>query len=285
MKKLLLITILSVFFITGCDFLKNDAMENIDIITTIYPLEYITNYLYGNNSVINSIYPDDTNIDTYKLTDKQYKDNSNKDLFIYLGSSNDSDIAVELINRNKKLKLIDASIEYKNDISEIWLNPSNLLKVSQNIKNGLDEYIDNTFLKQEINDRYLELKLSLSEVDANIKTTIENAKRKTIYANSKSLIFLEKYGLKVNIIDKSYELYEKNLALLKEDIENGKTKYFYYLEDTKIDSEVQSLIDEKKITAIEFRNLKNITDDERNLKKDYISITNLNVENLKKELY
>ena len=285
MKKNIFIIILSLFLITGCSLLKKDAMENIDIITTIYPLEYITNYLYGNNSIINSIYPDDTNIDTYKLTDKQYKDNSTKDLFIYLGSSNDSDIAVELINRNKKLKLIDAGIEYKQDISEIWLNPSNLLKVSQNIKNGLDEYIDNTFLKQEINDRYLELKLILSEVDANIKTTIENAKKKTIYTNSKCLLFLEKYGLKVYIVNKDYELYEKNLALLKEDIENSKTKYFYYLEDTIIDTSIQSLIDEKKLTAIEFRNLKNITDEERNLKKDYISITNSNIENLKKELY
>ena len=80
--------------LSGCTFFKSDNMENISIITTIYPLEYAIKYLYGNNSIINSIYPDDINTETYKLTDKQYKDYSRKDLFVYMGLSDDSDIAV-----------------------------------------------------------------------------------------------------------------------------------------------------------------------------------------------
>ena len=32
------------FMITGCTFFKSDNMENISIITTIYPLEYALNY-------------------------------------------------------------------------------------------------------------------------------------------------------------------------------------------------------------------------------------------------
>jgi len=289
MKKIknLIIVLALITLLTGCSLFKRDRMENINVITTIYPLEYVLNYLYGNNSIINSIYPDDINTDTYKFTEKQYKDNSSKDLFVYMGLSNDSDIAVELINRNKKLKLIDATygMEYKKDISELWLNPSNLLMITQNIKNGLDEYIDNTFLKQEINEKFQELKLILSSVDASFKTTIENASKKTIYTNSKSLTFLEKYGLKVNVVDKNYELYEKNLALLNNAIEAKAVKYFYVIEDSEISDEVKKLVDDKKITTLEFRNLKNITDDERNNKKTYVDITNTNIENLKKELY
>ena len=289
MKKIkyLIIVLALITLLTGCSLFKRDSMENINVITTIYPLEYVLNYLYGNNSIINSIYPDDINTDTYKFTEKQYKDNSSKDLFVYMGLSNDSDIAVELINRNKKLKLIDATygMEYKKDISELWLNPSNLLMITQNIKNGLDEYIDNTFLKQEINEKFQELKLILSSVDASFKTTIENASKKTIYTNSKSLTFLEKYGLKVNVVDKNYELYEKNLALLNNAIEAKAVKYFYVIEDSEISDEVKKLVDDKKITTLEFRNLKNITDDERNNKKTYVDITNTNIENLKKELY
>ena len=288
MKKFkILFTLLISIMLTGCTLFKRDNMENINIITTIYPLEYATNYLYGNSSVVNSIYPDDTNTDIYKLTDKQLKDNSNKDLFIYMGQSSDSDIAVELINRNKDLKLIDATfgMEYKIDISELWLNPSNLLMILQNIKNGLDEYIDNTYLKLEIDEKYQQLKMILSEVDANLKTTIENAKTKTIYTNSKSLVFLEKYGLKVNVINKDYELYEKNLALLNEAIENEKVRYFFYIEDSTIDENIQRLVDDNKIKVLEFRNLKNITDEERNTKKNYVNIMNFNIENLKKEIY
>ena len=286
MKKLLL-TIVLLLLLTGCTLFKRDNMENINVITTIYPLEYSTSYLYGESSIVSSIYPDDTNVDDYKLTEKQIKDNSEKDLFVYMGLTSDSDIAVNLINNNKDLKLIDATfgMEYKNDVSELWLNPSNLLMILQNIKNGLDEYIDNTYLKLEINEKFNELKLELSELDANIKTLAENANKKTIYANDKAAMFLEKYGLTVIVVNEEHELYEKNLALLKSAIENKKVTYFYRFEDTELPKGVKELVDDKKIKELELRNLKNITDTERNNKENYIDITEKNMENLKKELY
>ena len=287
MKKIKYLIPICILFLTGCTLFKRDNMENINIITTIYPLEYSTNYLYGDSSVINSIYPDDIDTSTYKLTEKQIKDNSQKDLFIYMGLTSDADIAVDLINLNKNLKLIDATfgMEYKEDVSELWLNPSNLLMILQNIKNGLDEYIDNTYLKLEINDKFNELKLELSELDANFKTLIENANKKTIYANDKSALFLEKYGLTVIVVNENHELYEKNLALLKEAVENKKVTYFYRFEDTTLPSSVKELVDASKIKELELRNLKNITDSERNNKENYINITEKNMENLKKELY
>jgi len=286
MKKIKIL-ICTLLFLTGCSLFKRDNMENISIITTIYPLEYSIDYLYGQSSAIASIYPDDTNIDEYKLTDKQIKDNSQKDLFIYMGLTKDSDIAVDLINNNKNLKLIDATfgMEYKTDVSELWLNPSNLLMILQNIKNGLDEYIDNAYLKLEIDDKYKELKLELSELDASLKTTIENATKKKIYTNNKSMLFLEKYGLTVIVVDEEYEQYEKNLALLNESIEKGEVTYFYQLEDTTLPKSVKTLVDNNKIKEIEFRNLKNITDEERSNKNTYVDITEKNIENLKKELY
>ena len=54
--KLLAIILLLGVITTGC--FKRDDMEDISIITTVYPLEYVVNQLYGNNSVVNSIYPD-----------------------------------------------------------------------------------------------------------------------------------------------------------------------------------------------------------------------------------
>ena len=287
MKRIKILVLIPLLFLTGCSLFKRDNMENINIITTIYPLEYSIDYLYGESSTINSIYPDDTNIDDYTLTDKQIKDSSKKDLFVYMGLTNDSDIAVELINQNKNLKLIDATfgMEYKNDVSELWLNPSNLIMILQNIKNGLDEYIDNAYLKIEINDRYKNLKLELSELDASLKATTQNANKKTIYTNSKSALFLEKYGLTVIVVDEKHEQYEKNLALLKEAIENKKVTYFYRLEDTTLPKSVKELVDNNKIKELELRNLKNITDSERKNKDTYVDITEKNIDNLKKELY
>ncbi len=287
MKRIKLLIIPLLILLTGCTLFKRDDMENINIITTIYPLEYSIDYLYGQSSTISSVYPDDINTDEYELTDKQIKDNSEKDLFVYMGLTKDSDIAVNLINHNKSLKLIDATfgMEFKQDVSELWLNPSNLLMILQNLKNGLDEYIDNTYLKMEIDERYKSLKLELSELDASLKATIENANKKTIYANSKSALFLEKYGLTVIVIDEKHELYEKNLALLKEAIENKKVTYFFRFEDTTLPKGVKELVDGNKIKELEFRNLKNITDEERKNKDTYVDITERNIENLKKELY
>ena len=42
--------ILCLFLITGC--FKRDTMEGIDIYTTIYPIEYITNRLYAKRAVL-----------------------------------------------------------------------------------------------------------------------------------------------------------------------------------------------------------------------------------------
>lgn len=288
MKKIKYLTILFILLVlTGCDILKRDTMEDITIITTIYPLEYALDYLYGDNSVINSIYPDDVNVDEYVLTDKQIKDNSKKDLFVYLGNSNDANQAVSFLKRNKQLKLIDATfgMEYKSSIEELWLNPSNLLMISQNIKNGLAEYIKSTYLIKDIDEKYEKLKLELSELDADIKLTIENANKDTIFTNHKALKYLEKYGLTVYVLDETEDIYEKNLTILNNYIKNGKVKYFYILENTEVSNDIKNLIEEKKIISANFRNLKNINDEERNSDTTYVEVTLENIESLKKELY
>ena len=76
MKKtiLLILTIMMIIPLSGCDIFKRDNMEDISIITTAYPIEYVTKRLYGKHSLISSIYPDGTITDAYKLTDKQLTD-------------------------------------------------------------------------------------------------------------------------------------------------------------------------------------------------------------------
>ena len=57
MKKIftLISMVLLSIISTGC--FKRDTLEDITIYTTTYPVEYITNYLYGEHSTIYSIYP------------------------------------------------------------------------------------------------------------------------------------------------------------------------------------------------------------------------------------
>ena len=55
----------------------------------------------------------------------------------------------------------------------------------------------NSYLEKEIDKKYEEIKVTLSELDANLKLTAENASRKTIVVNNNSLKYLEKYGFNV----------------------------------------------------------------------------------------
>lgn len=284
MKKFICLLIL--LGITGCSLFKRDSMENINIITTNYSLEYVIKNLYGENSLVSSIYPDGTDINNYTFTEKQIKDFSKKDMFIYMGLTKDATQAVTFLNKNNDIKIIDATygMQFKYKEDELWLNPSNLLMIAQNIKNGLGEYITSTYLLKNIDDLYNELKVSLSTLDAEYKTSVQNANNKTIFTNDDAMLFLEKYDLTVISLDENNENYEKNLALFKNYIKNGTVKHLYVYENTNTTETINEIIKDK-VETISFRNLKNITDEERENDKNYLTIMYENLDNLKKELY
>ncbi|MBQ8472960.1 MAG: zinc ABC transporter substrate-binding protein [Bacilli bacterium] len=285
MKKV--ICLLIILLLTGCSLFKRDNMENIDIITTNYAIEYVTRYLYGDNSLVSSIYPDGVDITNYKFTEKQIKDYSKKDLFIYMGNTSDSDQAVTFLNNNNDIKIIDATygMQYKYATDELWLNPSNLLMIAGNIKNGLDEYITSTYLLKNIDNLYEELKVELSDLDADYKTTIANANYKTIVVNSDNLLYLEKYDLNVISLDKNNQSYEKNLALFKNYLKQQTIKYFYAYENAETTEEISQIITDNSVETLNIKNLKNITDEERDGYFTYTKIMYNNLEEFKKELY
>ena len=194
MKKIVIFLIV-LFSLTGC--LKRDTMEGIDIYTTVYPLEYITNRLYGNNSNIKSIYPNGVDPFTYpNLTDKQLLDYSEASLYIFNGLSSEKDYVVPLFNNNKDLKIINASLSMKTSygVEELWLDPSNFLQLTQNIRNGFEEYVSNYYLLEEIKENYESLKLDVSKLDANLTVIGTNADFDTIVVTDDLFLFLKKYN-------------------------------------------------------------------------------------------
>ena len=171
-KVVLIIGILlSIFMLSGCSN-NQETTSSMTAYTSVYPVEYILENLYGDNVAIYSIYPDGINYKNYSLTKKQLSDYSKGDLFVYNGTiKKEKDYAVELLNKNKKIKIIDACLgmNYLSDISENWLNPSNYLMMASNIKKGLEEYINENIELKKIEENYEELKLNLSQIDAELK--------------------------------------------------------------------------------------------------------------------
>lgn len=279
--KVLILTLLLGIVTTGC--FKRDDMEDINIITTVYPLEYVINKLYGNNSIVNSIYPDGVTIEEYKISSKEYKDFSKKNLFVYNGLSTDKDIALKLINKNKDIMIMDANfgMEIQYGIEELWLNPSNLLMMSQNIKNGLNELVDSKYIKEEINNSYDELKVELSELDAEIKLLSESSSNRTLIVASPSLQYLSKYGFNVVLIDDKSEN-EKNINKAKEYLNSGDANAIFVLSGDKETEALKTLKNESKTEIITINKLDNISDEDRDNKKTYISLMKDNIELIRK---
>lgn len=281
MKKIIsiFILIISAIFLGGC-FNKN-SMENITIYTTSYPIEFIVNRLYSEHSTIKSIYPDGTDISEYKVTNTLLKNYNDIDLYVFNGLSNEKAYIKTLLKNNNELKIIDgtSSIKYENSVEELWLDPTKLLTIANNIKKGFNEYIDVTYLNNEINENYENLKIDLTNLDAKYRSAIEKATTKTIVVSDDAFLYLEKYGLKVLSLDED-TVTQKTISEVKALVNNKSIKYIFTKRDEKVSDTIKSI----NTTTLELNTLANITDDERN-KYDYLSLSAQNLETLKEELY
>lgn len=198
MKKIFIL-LLSIFLLTGCTFLENDSMDNIEVYTTTYPSINLINYLYKDHATINSIYPNGVNFKEYVVSNKKLSEFAKSDLFVFNSQDIERDYAVKMLNANKNLKLIDTAygMNYTYGIEELWLNPYNYLMMAKNIKNSLAEYITNPYLIEEINKNYEDLKYELSKLDATYQETLKDTKYKTIVTTKDFFKFLEKYNIEV----------------------------------------------------------------------------------------
>ena len=288
MKKTIIISsilIITLSCLTGC--FKRDKMEDINIATTIYPIEYVTNRLYGNNSKIKSIYPRDSISNSYKITNKQLNDYSEYDLFIYNGESKEREYATTMLNNNKNLKIIDAAygLDATYSMSDIWLNPSNILMLGQNIKNELTEYISYRYLVEEIKDQYTLLKVDITELETEIKKTADNSVYNQIIVADESLNFLEKYGFKVINLTNNGKDKENNIALAKELLNSGKLNYVFVMDHSRSYEIVNQLKEIYKAQILTFRTLDTITEKDEQNNDDYLSIMHSNIDLLKQETY
>ncbi len=209
MKKVFIL-LLSLFLLTGCQVFKSDAMEDIEVYTTTYPINYLVNYLYGTHSTIHSIYPNGVNFKEYSLSDKKINEFAKSDLFVFNSQDLERNYAVKMINENKNLKLIDTAygMTYDYSIEELWLNPYNYLMMANNIKNSLSEYITNPYLVEEIKKNYDNLQYDLSKLDASYQEALKDTKYKTIVTDNSLFKYLEKYNIEVISL-------EENIVSLK----------------------------------------------------------------------
>lgn len=286
MKKIILtFSIITILLLSGC--FKKDDLENIQIYTSAYPIEYITTRLYGEHSTIQSIYPNSTDIEKYELNKKQISDYSKANMFIFNGLSKEQNYLVSMVEKNKDLMIIDStqSMEYTYHSDELWLDPSNVLMMASNIEKGLLEYIKNVYLTTEIKNNYDELKVDISKLDASLKLLSENNNNPTLIVDNNSLKFLEKYGFTIISLEETDALTQKTISDATNLINSHKSDYIFTLDKDNLNKTVKNLQKNTNAKISEFKNVANLTNKERDEKEDYISLMNYNFNLLKEEIY
>ena len=289
--KFLLVLVIGILTLTGCE----DNSTTMVAYTSLYPVEYIMDTLYGDKIVVYSIYPDkqdnksdeETNYKNYVLKEKQIEDFSKGDLYVYNGTIlKEKDYAVKMINYNKNIKIIDASqgMTYTNDVSETWLDPSNTLMMASNIKKGLTEYIEEKVDLKDINSNYEELKFNLSEIDAELKQIATNSNNPTIVVSDDLFKYLEKYGFNVISLEENENLTDKELSEVKALASNKTIKYIFLKDNESANETIKKIVNDYKLTTISLNTLSTISTNDRKDKKDYLTIMYDNINSIKLEV-
>lgn len=155
--------------------------------------------------------------------------------------------------------------------------------MAQNVKNGLEQYITNPYLIEEINNNYETLKYDLSKLDANLKDNIMNANYNIIVVDNDALLFLEKYNLKVISLEDNDNLTEPKINEVKKLITDGVIKYIYSLDKTSNDK-VKAILNTTDVELLSLNGMNSIDAEISNNNDNYLTIMNENIELLKKEL-
>ncbi len=275
-KKLILIALLSfiLFNITGC--FDNNNLEGANITTSTYPVEYLVTRLYGEHSTISSIYPNDTTVSSYDLTEKQIKTFAKEtDLFVYNGLTKEKEIAKQILNKNKKMQILDVSygIKYHYGVEELWLNPNNYLMLANTVKNDLIDLTDNKYAGEEIEKHYETLEEDLSLLDTELRNIAESAKKANshvIVVADDSFGFLNDYGFEVvNITN------ENNItSTIKNKFKNKEYTHILVNGSKNVKDAIRDLVDNYEATLVTVDTMETLTDEQRKNNDNYLSIMN-----------
>lgn len=265
MKKILCL-VFTIMFASACSF-SSDPYDGATIYSTVYPITYLMEKLYGEYSTVDSIYPKDSIIEEYSLTDKQIKNYANdSDIFVYLGLTDEKTIAKDFVNENSNILLVDAtiSLSINNSVEELWLSPNNYLMLAKNIRDNLYEALDNQYILETVDENYEYLSESLSIMDADLRQAGNNAisnNDNLLVVTSDAFLYLENYGFTVISLEDESNQSEEALAAIASNFKNG--RYLALINEYGDENEtVNSFINDYNASVINLSTFYSSNDDE-----------------------
>ncbi|MYL37620.1 zinc ABC transporter substrate-binding protein AdcA [Halobacillus litoralis] len=284
---------------------QSDASEELNIYTTVYPLQYFAEQIAGEQADVQSILPPGSDPHTYEPTSKEMIEMAEADAFIYNGAGLEP--YAEKISdsiKSEDVKILEASMgielkEHAHNHEEeesshedehaghnhgdqdphVWLDPVLSIQVAENIKDTLVEL--NPGQEDTYNENFQELKSNLEELDQEFHDQLEAApKNKFIVSHAAYGYWEQSYGVEqvsVSGLSPTNEPSQKDLEAIVETAEQHNIKHVFF--EQNVTPKVADVV-RKEIGAESLRlhNLSVLTEEDINNEEDYFTLMQRNLE-------
>jgi zinc transport system substrate-binding protein len=295
--------------LNGC----NGDEVQVDIYTSIYPLEFIVKNIVEEEFVVRSVYPRGKDVHSYELNPKDIMSMARSKVIFYVGlglewmieDSVDSTLSeVAAVQVSKNLSLIEVNSDNVHHHHEeddhqgvfydahIWLDPNRMKTITDTILDALFETFELTETqKANFNRNSEDLKNKFTELDQEFREMVssEDIVNKTIMIDHDAYAYWDDaYGIKRIRLRTDNESNDIAPAEMQKKIEQAKELGIRYICITK--NELESSIINQYLNSLKLplenkltlHNLATITSEEEKVGLDYFSIMEHNMEVLRK---
>ncbi|WP_223377793.1 metal ABC transporter solute-binding protein, Zn/Mn family [Schnuerera sp. xch1] len=294
MKKFIVIIISIILIITGCSKSEQININNGErplVYVSFYPMYFLADEIGGDNIELRNVTPNGVDSHHYEPSMSQLKDIEKAQVFIYNGSGFESwvnKLLGNMINEDITINAsdsVDLIMQDGRPDSHIWLNPSNMIKIGEKIK---EKFISlDRENKEEYEENFEELSNKLKELDDRFITELEERKHNSIIVSHAAFAYMaQRYEIEqipVTGISHEQEPTPGTIADIIELVEDENHKYIF-LETLASPKTVEVIAKEANLKTLTLNPIEGLTKKEQENNEDYISIMEKNLENLKKAL-
>ena len=292
MKKfftLLLASFLTILFV-GCGSNKEAENEKPQIYTSFYAIYDFAKQIAGDNADIYNLVPVGSEPHDWEPTAQDMAKLSKADLVLYNGL--DMEHWVEhldeaLLGESSNFVQVSEGVKINEEVNDphIWLDPENVITISENIYNALCEVDPENKANYESNfHKYSDM---LKTLDGTFQSIINQGTNKKIVVSHNAYGYLcSAYGLEQIAIDSfssdGEPSPEKMMELINIVKENN-IKYVFY-EELGSKKTAQTLADETGAELLPLNSFEGISEEDVNNGVTYTSVMTKNIENIKKAI-
>lgn len=302
-KAFITILLLTALILPSCARNNTKTLEeasSLEIYTSIYPIQYITEQIGAQHVSVHSVYPPGVDAHTYEPTSKKIVAIAKSDVFIYMGAnmegftesaattltSQDVDM-IELSSYKSLFAKTETNHDEAHDHGDIdphiWLDPLRMIELAEIIKQELSELLPNKL--DQFNKNYALLKDDLLTLDKKYEQVLQaKTDKKIIVSHAAYGYWEERYGIEqipISGLSSSDEPSQKKLVQIVKDAKQHEMDYIIFEQNSshRVAEIIQEQIGAKALTI---HNLELLTENDIKNNNDYLSLMEDNLDVLNK---